>query len=111
MKEGEAVSEEISSEVLLKIIRSLNMSNLIPTFEDLLKAMNDQSAIEAKHFDVPVRFIKDIERFISSNKATLIRGNMESSLNMRKSQNPELNKKSIAKKPSQKYISSNTFFQ
>lgn len=40
---------------------------MIPSFGDLVKQMESEDAIEAKHFDISLRFIKDLLQFVEQN--------------------------------------------
>jgi len=37
------------------------VNNLIPIFWDLVKEMEEEEVVEAKHFDVVLRFIRELD--------------------------------------------------
>lgn len=85
--------ESISKDILLKLSQNLRINNMIPSFNDLVKQMEDQEVVEAKHFDISVRFINDLDEYIQQNEEYLNREEV-SAMNLRVSSAP---KKGISK--------------
>lgn len=69
---------------------------MIPTFWDLMKEMQKQEIVEAKHFDVTLKFIKDLSKFVQSNTDTL-KNKQVSELNIKANSLLKSKKKKIQK--------------
>ncbi|KAL4442288.1 hypothetical protein ABPG74_005629 [Tetrahymena malaccensis] len=85
---------DLHRDVLIKLSQSLSINNLIPTFWDLMNQMQEQEVTEAKHFDVSLKFIKDLDKFVTRN-TDLLKKNQVQELNLKASVNSK--KKKIKK--------------
>ncbi|EAS03901.2 transmembrane protein, putative (macronuclear) [Tetrahymena thermophila SB210] len=94
---------DLHRDVLIKLSQSLNINNLIPTFWDLMNQMQEQEVTEAKHFDVSLKFIKDLDKFVTRN-TDLLKKNQAQELNLKASVNNK--KKKIKKSPKDGQVNS-----
>ncbi|KAL4479500.1 hypothetical protein ABPG72_011822 [Tetrahymena utriculariae] len=112
---------DLHRDVLIKLSQSLNINNLIPTFWDLMNQMQEQEVTEAKHFDVQLKFIKDLDKFVTRNTDILKKNqarelNLKASVNSKKKKIKKSSKEGQVNSPNQQsqlamaYIKKSSFF-